>query len=346
MPGAYTSFDTLTLELGERELSERRPVGRTMGELPLLARLPLVTEEETPGEPTTYRHVDAAHTLPPSPKTTNLPGLIQSQASSIFEVRADQPAAIAVVEPGTNDPGSIEPANAPLAPAKEAPEPPTEQAPPVAPEFNSFGLAPADRLIAADEFSDQILPPAPRRSGQQAVDEPTGLIGVLLRLEAIIAPHSQIIVLLTLLAAAGLTVMLLSGSNATLESGPTSPPVADASQPSIASNQPVPRLADLAGEPYHESAVPTSRPQAAAGQPSARGPVGVPVRAMASAGVSQAQPLQPHRELNSSSPPTVRTALTPLPYPATEPATAGQAPADRPIARLTGRIDSQQQKTK
>jgi len=359
MPGAYTSFDTLTLELGERELSERRPLGQTTGELPLLARLPRVAEQLTAEQNATYRHIDAAHTQPPSPKTPGLPALIQALAASIYEVRSDQPAAIAIAEPLEVDAPDAAPTPAFTQPAPAKKDHDSSNPPPtVEPELNLVGLAPAEQRQTSDAalagpmsdepmFNEPALErPAfegptfapPRPAAEPIVNEPTGLLGVLLRLEAVIAPYSQIIVLLTLLAAAGLTVILLRGSDASIESGPAAAPVSDTYQPVIANQSPTPRLADLADSAPGKG-MPANSPSAAS-PATATGPIGLPVN------LAQAQPLEPHREPDTAARAPVRTALAPLPYPTTEDMHTTHRSNDRPVARLTGRIDSQQQQTK
>lgn len=301
MPGAYSTFDTLSLELGESD-----PFGlvNSGGSLPVLARIPRI---EISGPQGTHSHVEAAHEVVPPPKMS--PASLADSFFAIDTLTADAqtPDAVAPAKQATRS------ANPP------APKGPTPEAPPL-----YVPTTASDRVLSQDSS------PAADPSKQQD-DWPSAL----LQLEAIIAPYSQLIVLLTLILAAGLTMLLFRTGPTKVQEGVDSPTAGAAA---FAEAQPTPINAAPAPQAIATVSEPTGQPGPALQPPTiAKGP-GAMARSQA------VRPLEPHREPAGTGEPAPQVAQSAAPtkgYP-----TTGES--DGPVARLSGLVlpQPQRQQTK
>ncbi|MEN1680413.1 MAG: hypothetical protein AAGJ46_12540 [Planctomycetota bacterium] len=262
MRGGYTSFDTLSLEWGDTT-PDASPA--PLAPLPVLARVPAV--DAKPDGPALS-----------APRVTAIPAGTQASPSviEVHAIEALSPPALGAAAP----------------PPPSAPPRPQTPPPPVLPEPARPGEdRPLPELPETDTEHQPLathrefrVDPSPSQPGKTSAGRPNdndGWITALLRAEAAVAPYSQIIVLLTLLAAAGLTVLLLRGDASRFDTGTPAPATTRPVEPSYAQLTP-------ATTPHPS---PRSEPVAAAdGQHIAvRGPVGVR-RAPAAAPSLEPQP--------------------------------------------------------
>lgn len=267
MRGGYTSFDTLSLEWGD---SNPEAAPAPLAPLPVLARVP-----EVNARPPAASETDVKAAKPNS--QGGFPGGL-SAAASVIEVHS-----VEALAPPTLS------ATAPPAPTPRPQTPP----PPIFPKPTEPGEEPRpselpetdlDRPSVDDPLEEpsgvgvdrgiRIDSPAvkaePARSvGRLESADDDRWITALLRAEAAVAPYSQVIVLLTLLAAAGLTVLLLRGDASRFDTG----------TPTHASEPAKPAYAQTTSTAAAEAALPAepsvAPPEASQFAVRATGPIGV-----------------------------------------------------------------------
>lgn len=339
MPGAYSTFDTLSMELGE--VGPPGLVAPTKP-LPVLARISRIDLSRDAAE--AHHQVEAAHAAagPKYPKL--LPG------ATSFVIRTD------VEEPSVNE--------------DEADESGGQES----------GVGECEAAVVEDAIVEEIVveevvvEPAIAKSAEPAPEEKVSSaelaplaaqpqaaswVDTLVRVEAAVAPYSQIIVLITLLAAASLTLVLLRGQGGELESG--SPQSTSSSGVSLAGEPETPARGskqldkiewgaiefDASPEKKTSPAETLSMDQSTApvekATTTAMGPVSAPKRRKSAADI---EPLEPHRVANAApekpAEEQIRVAATPPPYPATPYQSTGAGAAGsssgRPQAQLEGRL--------
>ena len=334
MPGAYTTFDTLSLELGELDPGT---LAAPLAPLPVLACLPEVVVSPSADLAPANRHVDSAHSASSSPTQP----AATPEAPTSFEYRTDAP-----VEK------LLAPIKAPIAkpvaePTSQPTSRPPTQPPPAAP--GTTAPTPTETNITRIDPPIQAGIPA-----SVAIDEPQpAWLESLLKVEAAIAPYAQIIVLITLLGAVSLALVLLRGGNARLDSGEVTPTS--------------PLGITLAGEPPQTATVGQLEAAStgeqstlpAASKPTVKGPVGVSPTAVAEAPpitpvkTIEVNPIEPLREPRLDREDQPQVALTPGPYPTTgassDTTDKAEGPADESkarYARLPGHVLPYEQQTK
>lgn len=295
MPIAYSTYDTLSLEL-----SETGPDGPDAYTLPVLAKIPRIELAKTAGEaPQDQAKVDTAHPTASSPKSS-----VASLASTVFEVRADSARAISL--------GDAAP-RVTVAPTTENPA----VAPAVVTRIDTPIVVEPEKSESPNNHTDEAVLP---------FDEPEGLIGLLLRAESLVAPYSQMIVLLTLLIATALAVLLLRGQPAAIDDRLQSlTPATDA----VAQAPPI--TSDTTLQPADQS---DPTPQVAA---RVRGPIGVRSTTNLQGQITGVAPLEPYRETSE-----VRFAQRPLPKPSmpSDPSVISERPN---VPRLSHNIQPSQE---
>ncbi|MEM9186589.1 MAG: hypothetical protein AAGB00_08865 [Planctomycetota bacterium] len=324
MPGAYSSFDTLSLEWGITG-PDAGAIEELPPELPVLARIPDAgrpasipcsgAPSETPpaGD---ARPLDPPHAASPPPHTA-----AGNFAASVFEVRADQPRVMPVEDgPIDRSPTTPQPQPAPGIPNKPAGDAPRR------PAKDAAAIKPSEGKNQKEEGG----------ACHEGEEDALAWSGRLARLEASIAEYTPIIVLVTLLTAAGLIVALLRGEAASVDGG--SPiPGADLTGPAVLTStadarsggsppqagngaSPLGGLAPLA-PPAGTTVVHAVDPSDNRVPSTARGPVSAALRAprLADAGI-----VEPYREpgvagaaarggLDGPTPPVARLSQTILP---------------------------------
>lgn len=230
MQGGYTRVDTLSLQWGGEQAE---PPAAPLPALPVLAKV----SEVCPAAPA----ADAARSgrTPSHRAAPTGPAPADDSALSASVVEAAPPPTDSAWTSHGGGPRAAKPATA-AGPARG--RPPQGHAEPGAAPADSASRqmdrpsAPAAGEGAAAASATRIGPPA----GGAPADTRAGSsdwITALLRLDEVLARHSREIVLLTLLAAAGLTIALLRGDPGRIDSG-TRPAAGTADEPALTSKSP------------------------------------------------------------------------------------------------------------
>lgn len=310
MPGAYSTFDTLSLELGDSD-----PFGlvNSGGSLPVLARIPRI---EIEGSGATHSHVEAAHEVIPPPKMQAV-----NIADSFF-----------AIDTLTTETPSLAIQSQPTAKQTQLTAPPV------------YAPAPAPAPAPAQSTETVLLSPAVEQPAatRDRVDTEEDWPSALLQLEAAIAPYSQLIVLLTLIIAAGLTMLLFRTQPVKLDDG-ADQPANNASTIAATTEAPAFVAPDPQASQTKDAAQVASQPTVLQVQQPSAPVLQPPISARGPAGIASVTPVQPHREsAQAQTSPNARVAQADAPgagYPTTD-------DSQRPMARLSNRVLPYQQQAK